>query len=365
MEGPQEGHPRGRDRIGYLDGIRAVAIISVLIVHWISSQVPIAYGGYIGVDVFFVLSGYIITLLLWPRLDGPSPSIPGEWRRFLSRRVRRLYPALAGACLGVIALSLVLPGSPFSPMEMLTASALTLSQLVSPIHAGSSLEFGPLGVAWSLSIEWMFYLPWPLVLGYLRRRSEGPRSVAKILMVVATVMFAFSLVQSPSWFYYGPLARIPEILVGASLALWLIQPTAPGPRPKPDRLTSMASFAALGFLLGYTIFGPNQYSPIYRWAGLPLAVVATVTLIWFGTRQQSSWNNTLLCWRPLEFLGRSSYSVYLWHQVPIAFITRQTFPDMNLLAVAAIGGVSALALAAASYRYLERPFLRPRVRRPA
>ena len=141
-------------RFDYLDGIRAVAIAAVLALHWFSWYVPLFHGGVIGVDLFFVLSGFIITTMLW--------RTPSGWVPFMRRRLSRLYPALIGLVVGSVVLYAAAPWAPIGPVEVAKRGVLVLTQLSSPYAAqqeGSLWlpELQPFGQTWSLAVEWYFY----------------------------------------------------------------------------------------------------------------------------------------------------------------------------------------------------------------
>src|ERR1700709_2004799 len=116
----------GTGRVDYLDGIRALAIGAVLSLHWLSWYSPFLHGGSVGVDVFFVLSGFIITTMLW-RSRGPA-TVGAAWWVFVKRRVIRLYPALLGLVVGAIVLYAVIPSAPLGPLEGARRGLLSLTQ---------------------------------------------------------------------------------------------------------------------------------------------------------------------------------------------------------------------------------------------
>lgn len=144
-----------RQRVGYLDGIRGLAIGGVLAVHWIGSELPFGRGGYLGVDLFFVLSGYIISTMLW-RSRPLGRSVAAQYRTFLRRRVVRLYPALIATVLVTILIYAVLPAGRARVADLLAPGLLALVQ--GTTFSAASGYGGPFEITWSLSVEWMFYL---------------------------------------------------------------------------------------------------------------------------------------------------------------------------------------------------------------
>ncbi|HEU5038903.1 MAG TPA: acyltransferase [Nocardioides sp.] len=337
-------------RFDYLDGIRAVAIAAVLALHWASWYVPVFHGGSVGVDVFFVLSGFIITTMLW--------RTPTGWVPFLRRRVVRLYPALLGLVLGALVLYAVVPWAPDSPGEVARHGALVVTQTTSVWAAGQSgslwlpgLE--PFGQTWSLAVEWYFYLLWPLAVVAARRRGWTAHRLAVVCGVVAAAAYLVSLPLGTFPFYFGPSARFGELLAGAALAL--AQQHAG--RPQPGRHATTASIVALAAIAAYAALGPSGHSPLYRYVGVPVAVAGAVVLIHTGYGASAGPVHRLLAHPWLAAVGRSSYSLYLWHVVPFLLLADAPAPKpvLGLVAVA-----SAVALTWLSYRVLERPFLRAR-----
>lgn len=349
----------GTGRYDYLDGLRALAIGAVLSLHWLAWYVPFFHGGSIGVDVFFVLSGFIITTMLWR--GGGHPSLLGGWWSFIRRRALRLYPALVGLVLVTVVLYAVAPFAPLDASEVVRRGLLTLGQTSSFWAAGESGSLWlpalqPFAQAWSLAIEWYFYLLWPLAVFAAGRRGWSARRLAGTSLAAAAALYAASLPLSAFWFYFGPSARFAELLVGGALALWL---QATGAPKLPRRLTSVASLAALAALGVWVLFGPGGASPLYRWVGIPLTVVATVTLIHAGYGTPGGPAHRLLSHPWLAAVGRYSYSLYLWHVVPMLLLA-DAWPALPRPVVGLVAVALTVVLTIASYRLLERPFLRPR-----
>ena len=346
-------------RFDYLDGIRALAIAAVLSLHWLSWYSPLFHGGSIGVDVFFVLSGFIITTMLW-RAKPPS-SLGHGWWVFIKRRVIRLYPALIGLVVVAVVLYAVTPAAPLSPVEVIRRGVLVLTQSSAVWAADQSGSFWlpalhPFGQTWSLAIEWYFYLLWPLVVIAARRRGVSARNLAIASLVAAVPLYLVSLPMSDFWFYFGPTARFAELLVGGALALWFLAGGAP---TEAWRHASRASVGALAVIAAITLFAPAAHSPLYRWVEIPATVVATVVLIYAGYSNAGSPVHRLLSHRWLATVGRASYSLYLWHVVPMLLLEKADLglskPVLAVLAVAAT-----VVLTVLSYHFLEKPFLRPR-----
>ena len=340
----------GTGRFDYLDGIRAVAIAAVLALHWFSWYTPLFHGGSVGVDVFFVLSGFIITTMLW--------RTPTGWVPFLRRRLVRLYPALVGLVVGALVLYAVVPWAPTSPAEVAGRGVLVLTQTTSVWAAGQSGSLWlpglqPFGQTWSLAVEWYFYLLWPVAVLAVRRRGWSARRLAVLCAVAAGAAYLVSLPLPTFPFYFGPLERCGELLVGAALAL-AYQHRG---HPTHGRRATAASVVALVAVAAYALLGPDGHSPLYRYVGIPLAVAAAVVLIHTGYGAPTGPVHRLLGHPWLAAVGRSSYSLYLWHVVPFLLLADAPAPKpvLGLVAVAA-----AVTLTWLSYRFLERPFLRAR-----
>ncbi|GAB3199873.1 hypothetical protein GCM10027062_17750 [Nocardioides hungaricus] len=341
----------GTGRFDYLDGIRAVAIAVVLALHWFSWYVPLFHGGVIGVDLFFVLSGFIITTMLWRGSGG--------YAAFLRRRVVRLYPALLGLVAGSILLYAVVPSAPLDPVEVARRGLLVLTQTSSVWAAGQDGSLWlpalqPFGQTWSLAVEWYFYLLWPVFVIAARRRGWTARRLARVSLAVAAVAYAGSLVLGAFWFYFGPTARSAELLVGGALALYYLSDGHPAPGQRPSTVPAVLALTAVA---AYSLLGPDGASPVYRYLGVPVAVLAAVVLIHTGYRDRGGPVHRLLGHPWVAAVGRHSYSLYLWHIVPFLLLADAAAPKLLLgpLAVA-----MAVALTALSYHYLERPFLRTR-----
>ena len=351
------------DRVAYLDGIRAVAIGAVLALHWFSWYVPFFHGGAVGVDVFFVLSGFIITTMLWR--SPVTGTVAAAWRSFLARRVARLYPALVGLVVGCVVLYATVPWAPYDASEVSRRGLLVLAQGSAVWASGQHGSFWlpglqPFGQTWSLAIEWNFYLAWPLLVLGARARSWTARRLSLVSLAAAALCYAVSLPLPAFAFYFGPLARSSELLAGAALALACLAQDRPASSARAwRRATAAAATLALGGIVGYTVLGPDGHSLLYRYVGMPLAVIATVVLIHTGYRSRHSPVHRLLAHPWLATVGRYSYSLYLWHIVPFLLLEKAPGalpkPVLGLIAVGA-----ATCLTVLSHRLLERPFLRPR-----
>lgn len=348
---PTAPPPERRQRVAYLDGIRGLAISGVIVVHWIGSRCPLGVGGYLGVDLFFVLSGYIISTMLW-RSQPRGRSAAARYRTFLWRRVIRLYPALLAVVLGTVIICALLPDAAAGVPDLLVPGLLAIVQGSTFSVAGGHTS--PFEMTWSLSIEWMFYLVWPLAIFAARRAGINARHAAKAVAVVAGAAYVGALFQSPNWFYFGPLARIPEMLAGGALALWVAESIGFPPLRRPRMALSIAVLLVAA-TAAYVMFVSVNYYVVFRCIGLPLAVCLGLDFIWLGLRTDNTLIK-LLGWKPLTLLGRASYSIYLWHYVGYYLFLRPNVAEPPL--IFALAAALTAGMAAVSYRCVERPFMR-------
>jgi peptidoglycan/LPS O-acetylase OafA/YrhL len=340
-----------------IQGLRAIAVTLVVLGHL---DVPGFAGGFVGVDVFFVLSGFLITGLLLREYEATGRI---HYLRFLARRLRRLLPALlvmlaAVSLLGMLLLSeyeLRIQSGSFVYAATWTSNlyfALSEFDYFSPLQARDLYLH-----TWSLGVEEQFYLAWPLLIyaGYraLSRHGRAPRSDARFIVILAAVAAA-SLALPLFWAktqallaFYSMPTRAWQFALGAILALAARR----APAANPDtRLGGIVAAAGVVSILASALFLHRQLSYPGIYALLPSAGAALV----IAAGQQRNAVHELLTNRVLVWLGDRSYSVYLWH-----------WPSIVLLAGAGLGAgvfrgtaVCALtiAVAAFSYRWIELPF---------
>jgi peptidoglycan/LPS O-acetylase OafA/YrhL len=350
--GPGDAGGVQSNRILYLDVIRAFAVLAVVVVHLgrpsvtvtaqhlgYSGSWPLLAGGYVGVDVFYVLSGFIITRILLRR---ETPYL-----RFLGHRARRLLPALLG--LLVVGVPLALLAGQVSA-EDLGLSAIFAATMSGPFYLadhGPGLE--PFGIAWSLAIEWYFYLLLPLILRRVPRRHLGNFTLA----VAAMLFLASACFLSPWWFYFSPPARFSELLIGC----WLATRAAPDAAKGRWAAKTILPISAV-LVTSWVILGPVESSALYRWVGLPMVVAATAIAIRYGSFAELWLQGHRSC-RALAWLGLISYSVYLWHSFFASAISPEAFGGSRAVHVVA-SVLLAAAFSVASFYLLEKPFLRSR-----
>jgi len=339
----------GIDHRADIDGLRAVAVLAVLAFHVSPAALP---GGFLGVDVFFVISGYLISLIVFRELAQGRFS----FRLFYARRIRRLFPALIlvlSATLALGAFALFADEYRQLSRHALAAAAFLLNfQLMREAgYFDIASELKPLLHLWSLSVEEQFYLIWPVLLVFARRWSIRFRTLC-VLAVFGSFAFAMYLADARlDRLYFDPLARFWEILLGAALAYRQTHSRPDQSTLQPDQTWAKSLLSVLGLMaIGASLIIVHgktaQPGPITL-----LPVLGTVALIASGP---SALANRLLACRPIVWVGLISYPLYLWHWPLLSFlrITESGAPSSMRLAGAV--GLSFL-FAWATYRLVEQP----------
>ncbi|RNL60442.1 acyltransferase [Nocardioides marmoriginsengisoli] len=336
-----------------LDGIRAFAVLAVIAFH---AALKPATGGWLGVDIFFVLSGYLITLVLVREHDRSGAV---SLRDFWVRRLLRLYPALlVMLVLGAFFYGTLGDGGTFvGYLKTAAGAGLYVENLLWGL--GGS-ELGHLGHTWSLAVEMQFYLVWPLVVGWLLLRRS--RATAWVVggILVSYALFVLQSAPEADRFpmaYYVPWTRAFELLLGALVALVLAARPARDPdAPAVRRWTGWLIGGAFGVLLlaGWTFsIYTDQRSIIWQ---SPAAALLTVALLVHLDGVRTSGVGALLSWAPLVWIGKVSYGAYLFHYPVIMVLMKHTDLGARLLFV--VGTAITLAISALSWQYVERPALR-------
>jgi peptidoglycan/LPS O-acetylase OafA/YrhL len=343
-----ETHLRYRPDI---DGLRALAVLSVVIGHAFPALLP---GGFIGVDVFYVISGYLISGIILKDLELGRFT----FRRFFAHRFRRIIPALSVVLVAVWIAGwfVLLPDEYLSLGRHIAAGATYLSNWLLWLEAGyfdpaSSLK--PLLHLWSLGVEEQFYFVWPLLLVFVFRKNL---SVGKVIVVLALSSFIWNVARvdqhSTEVFYLLP-SRLWELLAGGGLAYAQRQKKKILNSIHAAHLSSWA--AAIFFAAGLVWIDHSRAFPGY-WALMP--VIAAILFILAGPK---GWvNQRILSSRPAIFIGVISYPLYLWHWPILAFlnIVRGESPSSPLLVSSLM--VVAVALAWLTWKWIELP-IRTRV----
>ncbi|MEO0321776.1 MAG: acyltransferase family protein [Myxococcota bacterium] len=327
-----------------IDGLRAVAVLPVLFFH---TDLPGASGGYVGVDVFFVISGFLITSILHKEIGAGRFSIV----RFYERRVRRLWPALVVVVLftTVLAWLFLLPPLLRDYGQSLVAVTVFASNVLFYLEAGyfdGPAEEKPLLHTWSLAVEEQFYLFFPLLLLLLHRRGWPLVRVLLGLFVVSLAGSVWRLPSDPSLVFYQLPFRAWELLMGGLLAVG-------GLKAVPAKAAHGLGLVGLGLIAGSIVL----YTPATPFPGLAAVppCLGTALVIHAG-RTEGGVAGRFLGLAPLVFIGKMSYSLYLWHW-PLIVFARLLAPTGHLgtgetLAVLALSFVGA----AFSWKVIEQPF---------
>lgn len=325
-----------------LDGLRALAVLSVVLFH---AGFPPFSGGFVGVDIFFVLSGYLITSITLREMIGGSFTFAG----FYERRVRRLLPPLIPVLLLTwVASALLLEQAEFSSFAGSLASTLVLSAnwyFYSTVgYFDGPGELTPLLHMWSLAIEEQFYLIFPFILFVLIKRNLRPLGVCVGLLAVSLLYSTYlAVVESKDLLFYGSIGRFWELLVGACLAF--------AKKPNFSQKTSFDVLEILGVaLIAIALLG---YDAEMMFPG-PAALIPTMgvaLIIYAGGNGRIV--SPLLKLKPMVWVGLISYGLYLWHW-PIMVFIRQINPLAGPVAMTAAIAAS-FVLSIASYRWLEKP----------
>lgn len=325
-----------------IDGLRAVAVVPVILFH---AGFTLFGGGYVGVDVFFVISGYLITSILIGELEQGNFSIA----RFYERRARRILPVLFFVILCCI---------PFAWMWMLPSELKDFSSSVVAVVFFSSnilfwreegyfapaAELKPLLHTWSLAVEEQYYLLFPifLLLAWRFGRNFTFWSIC-LIAVISLAISEWGWRNSPSANFYLTVTRAWELLVGSMCAFWL--------SARDQRASNFLSLLGLALIV-FAIFCYDEATPfpsIYSLA----PVLGSALIILFGG--SGTWAATLLSMRGFVGIGLISYSAYLWHQPLFAFARIRNILEPSAHCMAFLAGLS-LVMAYFSWRFVENPF---------
>jgi peptidoglycan/LPS O-acetylase OafA/YrhL len=343
-----------------VEGLRAVAVLLVVLFH---ADIPEITGGFVGVDVFFVISGFVITgLLLRERAKSGRTSI----LHFYARRMRRILPAatlviLATAAVGYWKLGVVAGISIAVDGRWAAVFLANLHfEALGTNYFSAALPPSPLQNYWTLSVEEQFYVVYPtmfLLVAWAKVRISLEAKLAVVLGAVIAISYGLSVVQTqshPTAAYYSLGARAWELSLGALIAVgssWL--------RRLPVRVATLATWAGMAAIV--TSACAFTASTAYPGSLVAIPVVGAGLVIAGGVVVPRRGAEALLCLRPLQWLGRRSYGLYLWHW-PVLIIVADYYgksrlpPGVNVFLV-----LVAMALAAGMYKIVEEPVRHLRV----
>ncbi|WP_116812083.1 acyltransferase family protein [Steroidobacter cummioxidans] len=344
-----------------VDGLRGVAVLAVLGFHAFPEAVP---GGYVGVDVFFVISGYLITSIVARQLLHADFSFAD----FYWRRVRRLFPALILVLVTILALGwvLLLPNEFKELGKHATAAAVFLANIALWRESGyfdTAAEFKPLLHLWSLGIEEQFYLLWPVLMVTLWKRRTALLTILAILVLTSFALSVQLAQAAPVANFYWPVSRFWELGAGCLLALLMERST----RAVTSELGANRRLAAAQNLLPLTglaliLVAIASFDTETPFPGWPALLPVAGTLLILATPAHAWIQRRVLGWRPLVWVGLISYALYLWHWPLLSFlnILEAGLPPLAIRWVAV--GMSFL-LAWITYQFIEMPIRRRKERR--
>jgi len=349
-------------RLGHkpaLDGLRAVAVLLVMAHHLRAFALPDARwlppGGYLGVDLFFVLSGFLITSLLLEERDATGRI---AFRSFYRRRAFRLFPAVAAFVVVQAAAALVAGQSITDEVHFWFGAFTYTSNWVMAANWSVPANTGHM---WSLAVEEQFYVVWPIVL-LLAVRRWGARVLPWLagagvtIAIAARVYLTHRFGSGYPFVYLHTETRVDALLLGAGLA-WLVRH---GRVPSPSTARAVGWIGAVA-LAGFVLYTNPTDAFLYTSAGYTvLALAATMLLL--GLLDEHFALTRVLSTRPLVAIGRLSYSLYLWHML-VLFIALSFLQHHDAVVATTAYLVASFALASISYRFVEHP-LREFGRRP-
>jgi peptidoglycan/LPS O-acetylase OafA/YrhL len=326
-----------------IDGLRAIAVLSVVLFHFFPSVVQ---GGFIGVDIFFVISGFLISKHIWEELTGGKFSI----KTFYARRVRRIFPALSVVLLACLLMGwIILTPSEYEQLgKHVTGGVLFVSNIVLWKEAGyfdNASDTKPLLHLWSLGIEEQFYIVWPLLLALFWRYTRHIGSAVLCVMGVSLLYSVVVIQQDAVKDFYSPFTRFWELALGAGLAYVIAHKT-----PPLLVVRSMVSWIALFLILiSVVTFQKDSAFPGYL-ALLP--TLGAAGLIYAG--QSAVMNRRLLSHPVMVWFGLISYPLYLWHW-PLLSFARIMESGMPTVEIRGVLVVVSIVLGWLTYQFLERP----------
>jgi len=338
----------------YLDGLRSVAVYLVVAFH---AELGIFHGGFIGVDIFFVLSGFLVTRILLREL---TRNARVDLPHFYARRFRRILPAAAAALVmtGLAYAAIATPAQALDVVGGFRAAFLYVANWhfisQSTDYFAPAVDASPVLHFWSLAVEEQFYFVWPLLLTalYLLARRAGRHhwNVIRAVIAVGMVLSAVAAIRIGATnlerAYYGTDTRAYQLFAGALLAM----------TPQLFRFASrhprLERWVAASALLGLVAVGTSAVDVNAIWRGVVTVALTSALIVALEASHEGTARRVLS--RPhMSYLGRISYATYLWHWPLIILVTLNY--DLAPIFLFAISAFGATALAALSYRFIEHP----------
>jgi peptidoglycan/LPS O-acetylase OafA/YrhL len=346
-----------------IDGLRAVAVLSVIAFHFGIFHLT---GGFVGVDVFFVISGYLISSIVFSEVADSRFSVIG----FYERRIRRIFPALFAMLLvfSAFAAAFFLPAELVDLSKSTLAAAFSASNFYFWEHSGYFAVHNPdpLLHTWSLAVEEQFYILFPIFLVLVRRFfAQWLRASVVFFFAASLLSSAVVVIYSPVSAFFMPYTRAWELLLGTMLSLGMF------PGMQSRWLRNLAALGGIGMIACSDLL----YTSGTRFPGPSALLPCLGAAFIIGAGESgSSAVYSLLAWRPFVFVGLISYSLYLWHW-PVLLVYQMGLIDLNsefdrhfgkLLSAGRFEHLVILlvsfALAILSWRFVERPFRKGRLR---
>ncbi|KTC39816.1 acyltransferase [Pseudomonas sp. ABAC21] len=333
-----------------IDGLRAIAVLAVVLFHF---GVPGVTGGFVGVDVFFVISGFLITSIIWRERQAGRFSFVEFW----ARRARRILPALFVMIVATLVAGwFLLAPKDYEELgraahyQVIFTSNLLFARQHGYFEAASDIK--PLLHTWSLAVEEQFYILFPLLLTLLSSRLKHWRLALFGVLLVSFGMSVWAVEHEPQKAFFLLHLRAWELLAGAMLAVMPAREWRASPA-----LAQCVSLAAMGLIL-IAVFGFDSHTA-FPGATALLPVLGVVGLIW-ANGQQYTWVGRLLSSRLMVGLGLISYSWYLWHWPVFVYAN---YAAVDGLSATELGGLMLLSLVLGylSWRFVETPFREKRL----
>jgi peptidoglycan/LPS O-acetylase OafA/YrhL len=330
-----------------LDGLRALAVVLILVFHRFGTIFP---GGFIGVDVFFVLSGYLITGILLAEIARTGRV---SLARFYWRRALRLLPALFVVCTITGIATLIFPQiQERSATQLGIVAAVTYT--ASPL-AATGHDLGAFTPTWSLSVEEYFYLGWPMLLLLLTRFGRRGLEIAigsltliaALYSVAAWHLLHFSEIRMA----YAPDTRFVQLLIGCCLATAVARARL--------RLSWPPAFAAMCGLAAFVLMSSGLSPSFYFGGGSLLVALAALCVILHLVSEPHTWLSRLLSTGPATWIGKRSYGIYLWNLPIVAMVNLVELP---YAVQSSLKVVLSFAIPALSFVVVEKPLLKMKAR---
>ncbi|MBJ7607937.1 MAG: acyltransferase [Candidatus Dormibacteraeota bacterium] len=331
-----------RAYIPALDGLRGLAVLAVVVSHCWPQALP---GGWAGVDIFFVLSGFLITSILLAEHERTGRI---SFRNFYTRRALRLLPAMGATLLmGVLIAGLLYSGSLNDTLREAIAAFLSVANW---LVALGQVRSGLLVHTWTLSIEEQFYWTWPIVLSVAL--AVGGRRAALWTTIVLIGVVLLHRLTGLQGAYFRTDARADSLLVGCAVAIAASLGILDRVSTRIIKIGGITGTLSLGIVLA----AGDHASSLMEGVGFTLVGLAAATVVVAIAVRPMRLPVEMACCPPLVWVGQRSYGVYLYHPLCIAILA----PRLGTEGLFTLVGTALLVLvtAAASYRYLETPFLR-------